>query len=179
MQKASQYNFMYKGIKNMKKEKSIETSELRIKGNILCWYDTMIQLSNISYISTSPLELIEFPKYSILMIIAAILLFGINILVSVVLLVCAIVWIYRWFKINETRKYKTVLNICMNSGNNLCILFSSRSFLDDVLKVLEEIIIDGGVGEQNVDINIRDCNISGNAHVLDNLDISKGGSLWE
>lgn len=160
----------------MKKEKSIETSELRIKGNILCWHDTMIQLSNISYISTSPLELIEFPKYSILMIIAAILLFSINILVSVVLLVCSIVWIYRWFKINEIRKYKTVLNISMNSGNNLCILFGSGgSFLDDVLKVLEEIIIDGGVGEQNVDINIRHCNISGNAHILDNLNISKGG----
>ncbi len=156
----------------MKKEKSIETSELKIKGNILCWHDAMIQLSNISYISTAPLELIEFPKYSILMLIAAILLFGINILVSIVLLVCAIVWIYRWFNINETRKYKTVLNICMNSGNNLCILFSNGNFLDDVLKVLEEIIIDGGVGEQNVDINIHHCKISGNAQVLDNLNIS-------
>ena len=129
----------------MKKEKSIETSELKIKGNILCWHDAMIQLSNVSYISTAPLELIEFPKYSILMLIAAILFFGISILASIVLLVCAIVWIYRWFNINETRKYKTALNIYMNSGNNLCILFSNGSFLDDVLKVLEEIIVDGGV----------------------------------
>ena len=67
----------------------------------------------------------------------------------------------------------------MNSGNNLCILFSNGSFLNDVLKVLEEVIIDGGVREQNVDINIHNCKISGNAHVLDNLNISKEGSLWE
>ena len=84
-----------------------------------------------------------------------------------------------WYSINEVRKSQTILNICMNSGNNLCILFSNGSFLKDVLNVLEEIIIDGGVGEQNVDINIHNCKISGNAHVLDNLNISKEGSLWE
>lgn len=163
----------------MKKKKSIETNMLKIKGNIMCWDDTMIQLSNVSCISTSPLEQNEFPKYSILMIIAGILLFRINIWISIILLVGGVVWIYIWLNINESRKSETILNISMNSGNNLCILFSNGSFLYDVLKVLEQIIIDGGVGEQNVDINIHNCDISGNAHVLDNLKISRGGSIWE
>lgn len=163
----------------MKREKSIETNELKIKGNIMCWNETMIQLSNVSCISTSPIQLEEFPKYSILIVIAGIILLRFNILVSIILLVGGAAWIYIWMNINEARKSETVLNIYMNSGNNLCILFSNRSFLYDVLKVLEQIIIDGGVGEQNVEINIHNSRISGNARVLDNLNVSRGGSLWE
>lgn len=78
----------------MTMKKSIETNTLKIKGNIMCWDDTMVQLSNVSCISTSPLEQNAFPKYSILMIIVAILLFGRNILVSIILLVGGIACIY-------------------------------------------------------------------------------------
>ena len=62
----------------------------------------------------------------------------------------------------------------MNAGLNLKFLFKSRSFLDDVLRVLERIILEGGVGEQNVSINISRCNFSGNAQVLNDLNLSKG-----
>ena len=81
----------------MMMKKSIETKTLKIKGNIMCWDDTMIQLSNVSCISTSPLEQNAFPKYSILMFIVAILLLGRNISVSIILIIGGIAWIYIYY----------------------------------------------------------------------------------
>ncbi len=71
-----------------KKEKSIETPELLIKGNIMCWEGTMVQLSNISCISTMPLEQLEFPKYALLLLLGGFIvlegsaIFGIFLLVA-------------------------------------------------------------------------------------------------
>ena len=60
----------------------------------------------------------------------------------------------------------------MNSGNNLQFIIGNKSFLDKVLQVLEQIIINGGVGGQSVTINIRGNKISGNASVLNDLNLS-------
>lgn len=163
----------------MKKEKSIETRALKIKGNIMCWDDTMIQLSNVSCISTSLLEQEEFPKSAILVIVFGILLFRFNKLFSIILLFGGVAWISIWYNNNEKRKTETVLSICLNSGNNFRFLFREESFLYDVLYVLEQIIIDGGVGDQNVEINVQNCEFSGNSKVLDNLKILNGGFKWE
>ena len=57
----------------------------------------------------------------------------------------------------------------MNSGNSLQFLFTNQSFLVKVLHVLEQIIINGGVGKQNVVINIHGNTISGNANMLNDL----------
>ena len=55
----------------MEKEKSIETEQLLIKRNIMSWEDTMIQLSNVSVISTSQLEPLKFPRIILLTLIAS------------------------------------------------------------------------------------------------------------
>lgn len=158
----------------MKKEKTIETQELLITGNIMSWKGTMIQLSNVSCISTEPLAQDEFPKLSILLLLIGFWLFKSNFILSLLFLASGGGWIYLWYPKYQLRSSQTILNICMNAGLNLKFLFKSRSFLDDVLRVLERIILEGGVGEQNVSINISRCNFSGNAQVLNDLNLSKG-----
>lgn len=158
--------------KGKKKEKSIETPELLIKGNIISWEGTMIQLSNVSCISTSPLELMEFPKLALLFLLGGLMSFRGSAIVGLVLLLAGGAWIYYWYSINEKRKSDTILNILMNSGNSLCFLVNNKKFLNEILEILKQIIIEGGVGKQNVSINLKGCEITGNAKVLNDFDIS-------
>lgn len=158
--------------KDASKQMVIETPELLVKGNIMSWYRTMIQLSNVSCISTRPLTTKEFPIPSIVLLLIGVLLFKSYFIVSIICLIIGIAWIYKWYETNEELKNNTVLNIIMNSGNNLQFVINNRDFLDKVLKVLEQIIINGGVGKQNITINIRGCEITGNAKVLNDLNIT-------
>lgn len=150
----------------------IDTPRLLVKGNIMCWDGTMIQLSNISCISTTPLMQVAFPLISIGFLLIGLLVFKYSWLMSIILLGIGGFWIYNWYRINEERKKNTILNIVMNSGNCLQFVINNRNFLDKVLKVLEEIIIDGGVGKQNVSINIEGCQITGNARVLNDINLA-------
>lgn len=157
--------------KDNSKQLVIDTPRLLVKGNIMCWDGTMIQLSNVSCISTTPLVQAAFPLFSIALLLLGILLFKYNWMMSIILLGAGCVWIYNWYRINEERKKNTILNIVMNSGNCLQFMINNKNFLDKVLKVLEEIIIDGGVGKQDVSINIKGCQITGNARVLNDFNL--------
>lgn len=57
----------------------------------------------------------------------------------------------------------------MNSGNNLQFIFYDKDFLDKVLDVLEKIIIEGGLGNQYLAINIERCKFGANTKVLNDL----------
>ena len=148
----------------MRKEKSIETSELLVKGNIMSWEGMMIQLSNVSCVSTAPVE-------EIILIIGLVALTQ-KPIIGILLLAGGVAWIYGWYYFNNQRKSNTILSIVLNSGNNLQFIIGNKSFLDKVLQVLEQIIINGGVGGQSVTINIRGNKISGNASVLNDLNLS-------
>ena len=63
----------------MKKEKTVQTPELFIAGNIMAWKDSVIQLSNISSISTVPLALKQFPLWTLIGIFIGLLLFKLTI----------------------------------------------------------------------------------------------------
>ena len=153
----------------MKKEKSIETPELLIKGNIMCWAGMMLQLSNVSCISTTPLELLRFPWWSIAVLIIGLLTLTSAPIIGILFLAGSAICMFGWYYINQRRKKNTVLCIVMNSGNDFQFIIDNKQFLNQVLKVLELIIIDGGVGQQNVTINIRGNKITGNASVLNDL----------
>lgn len=155
----------------MKNENSIETPQLLIKGNIICWSESMIQLSNVSYISTSPIEALEYPSFLGFLMIGAFICLFIYPYAGLPLLVIGFFLSYRWGIKNKERQSKTYLSIVTNSGDNFKIIIGDRTFLYKILKVLEQIIIEGGVGDQNVSINILGCNISGNADVLNNFKI--------
>lgn len=112
----------------------IDTPRLWVKGNIMCWDGTMIQLSNVSCISTTPLVQIAFPLFSIVFLLLGLLSLGYNLIVGIILLGVGGVWIYNWYKTNEERKKDTILNIVMNSGNSLQFVINNKNFLDKVLK---------------------------------------------
>ena len=156
---------------NLKKEKSIETPELKVKGNIMSWDGIMIQLSNVSSVSTAPLDQLAFPMLSVLLIFVGIVGLKQELFFGVLLLVLGGAWIYGWYYINNKRKLNTILSIVMNSGSNLQFVISNKSFLDKVLQVLELIIIEGDIGKQNITINIKGNTISGNAKVLNDLNM--------
>ena len=76
--------------------------------------------------------------------------------------------IYYWYAENQKRKNQAVLAIRMNSGHNLYFTFDERAFLFEVIKVLESIIVDGG---KDITISLKDCTISDDAHVFENMQI--------
>ncbi len=156
---------------NLKKEKSIETPELKVKGNIMSWDGMMIQLSNVSSVSTAPLDQLAFPILAVLIFFVGILSIKQEAFFGILLLVFGGAWIYGWYYFNNKRKLNTILSIVMNSGSNLQFVISNKSFLDKVLQVLELIIIEGDIGKQNITINIKGNTISGNAKVLNDLNM--------
>ena len=157
----------------MDTKNSIQTKKLLVKGNIMSWDNTMIQLANVSCLSTTPLEEIPFPKYSILLILVGLVMFKINVLVSLLVLAAAGGWIYTWYNTNRKRSLQTVMSINMNSGMNFNLLFGDKGFLEDVLKVLEKIITEGGIGDHNLSSDRYGCEFSGNSQVLNGLNISE------
>lgn len=112
-----------------KKESCIETFVLTIKGNIVTREGTMIQLRNISCITTESFTEKGFPWLSLLPI-----LFGFYAMSQIVMLgiVCIIIgagWIYFWYTNNESLKNKKTLSILLNSGNTMQLIFQSNAFL--------------------------------------------------
>ena len=151
-------------------EKVIETPTLNIKKNIMTWENTLIQLSNISYISAADIATIPFPVVAALLILVGLFVLGSEGFLAIVLIAIGGVWLYFWYSENEKRKQGAILTIRMNSGHNLYFTFENRQFLLKVLRVMERIITDGN-SNSKVTINITDCTISDNASVFDNLSI--------
>ena len=126
-------------------EKAIETPTLLIKKNIMYWENTMIQLSNVSCISTGNIASAPFPILAALFVLAGFLLFSKSAVLAIVLCVIGAVWLLIWYLENESRREGAVLAIRMNSGQSLYFAFKRKDFLQSVLAVLERIIADGGL----------------------------------
>lgn len=153
--------------------KSIDTPMLFIKNNIMTWDYTVVQLSNVSYISTSQIEPVKFPTWTLVGLIMGMATFSINFILSICILAISGIFIYKWYMNNEERKKEKCLNIGMNSGKTFYILFKEEEFLRKVVAVLQEIFREGGVGKEIVSINIRDCKFGGHAKVLTDLNIGE------
>lgn len=156
----------------MKKEKKIITSQLMIVGNIMAWADSALQLSNVSSISTVPLELIPFPLWTLLILLVGIFAFKVSWLPAVAFIAIAIGSILYWHQKNEELKLQRNLLILMNSGITFSFLFRDQQFLEKVFNVLSSIIAEAGKEERQVKININNSTISGNAKVLSDMFIS-------
>lgn len=150
-------------------EKFIETPSLLIKKNIMTWDNTVIQLSNISYISAADIELAKFPGWAALVVLGGLLLFGETALLAILLIAVGAVGVYFWYKENEKRRQGAILTICMNSGHNLYFTFEEKKFLLRVVHVLENIIINGGANAP-IDINIKGCTIN-NSNILNDINV--------
>lgn len=158
-------------MKFREEEKCINTDELNITGNIMTWKGTMIQLANVSYITSTSLALLPFPWIAAGIVLLGLAAITFSWIAALVLVIAGGAWFWYWYAENDDRKSQIILTIAMNSGNKLQLLFYDKKFLNKVMGVLEKIMIDGGVGRQDVSINISDCEISGNAKVLSDLDM--------
>ena len=156
----------------MEKEKKIETEKFLIQGNILIWESNMIQLSNISYVSTSNLKTLPFPTQSLIIALAGLILLFMIPPAGIVAILVFVAWIFSWYKQNQERSRNINLNILLNSGHAIRMVFRNKEFLQQVLKVLMVIFADGNTHNKNVSINIKNCTIEENANVLNDLDMN-------
>lgn len=151
--------------------KSIETSALVIKENIMSWEGTMVQLSNVACVSTFLLKSKPFPKWTIVSLLATMFFLEYNGLMATVALVVTVLGIWHWHSENKRLSSTTYLNIVLNSGDNLQFVVTDKEFLQKILDVLYQIMIKGGVGNKNVFINLKNNKITGDAAVLNELNI--------
>lgn len=128
-----------------------------IRDNIMEWGNTMIQLSNVSSISTTTfIHKVPFPMYSIVFLVAGIGGLQFSPLLGIVCLIVAGAWIYYWWKKNNVPDKTETLKIMMNSGTLFEFIFVDEKFKMQVLRVLEGIIADGGkstIGDINIDLH--------------------------
>ena len=116
--------------------RTIETPTFSIKGNLLFWGNTLIPINNISLISITSFEVPQFPKYALILLVVGCGSLFFNILLGLLLIAMGIGWGYLWFKkVRELDKQKN-LNLLLNSGNTITIVFTNKDFLMEVHKIL-------------------------------------------
>lgn len=151
---------------------TIKTPTLTIRKNLMIWHGTMIQLSNISYISAVAPDQLPFPDAVMGAFVAGILCTIMDnsmlTLLGGILICCGAAGVFRWYSANTIRRLMTNLIIHMNSGQTLQFKFDNKEFLAEVITVLEQIMLNGGATKQNIEINIKDSVIS-KSNVLNDL----------
>ena len=156
-------------------EKGITVDSLNITRNIMMWDETMIQLSNVSSITTRQLNPIYVPWYPI-----AVILFLLGLLrtrsysgrmMGFWMIVAGVVIAFWCYFMNLNRKEKIILTIQMNSGVNYYFMLKEKRVRNQLLAVLEKIIADGGVGNASISISVKDCTIRDNAQLFNGVKI--------
>lgn len=156
----------------MKKEATINTPELSIVGNAMAWKNSVIFLSNISSISTIPLESLPFPLWALGISVAGLIcLIGIDdfALIGACLLLFGGFFIASWYLKNNDLKSQRKLIILTNAGVTYSFVFNNMAFLDQVYAVLISLIAENKKEVSKIKINIQNSQISGNARVLNDL----------
>ncbi|MBQ6987217.1 MAG: hypothetical protein IJQ25_09545 [Oscillibacter sp.] len=158
------------------KSKVVETSELQIRGHLLRWSDTVIQLSNISMVSTTELPVPRFPAFAILAAIAGCVLLAMDSrsyyhdetlqMLGCVGIGVSIALIILWAIACGANKGKTYLNLALNSGTVYSFLFTNKEFMRQVLQVFANIFESGAKSDTNILINAYGNEIRENGAVV-------------
>ncbi|HRX58756.1 MAG TPA: hypothetical protein P5075_08290 [Eubacteriales bacterium] len=157
---------------------TIETDFLTIKGNMMKWSDTIIQISNISIISTVHVAAKRFPFLSfVFILIGAIILklgvtdivsvefYGVSLLGGIALIVAALAWMLLWVDRKQRADEMQQLSILMNSGTVYSIVFQNKKFLAEVMKRFSE-ILSTPAHTGDLTINIKNNTFSGQAQAI-------------
>ena len=156
--------------------KTIETDFLNVKGNLISWQDTIIQISNITLISTS-IDKQPFPWLSIVFLLGSFAFMNVSSVVGYGLLIIAIAMIALWYKKSQKLKSQKKLNFMLNSGGIFTLVFHDKKFLDEVLEVLTEILTTSSRKEYYT-INNKNNTIQQNCNnKIENATVSDGSSL--
>lgn len=149
------------------RRKTINTEFLSINGNAMLCNDLLIQISNISLISISPVALSDFPWKFLIVLALGLYLFRTLILAVLIIGAIIILVLYFWHSKNEEYKQQAILTIQLDSGYEWCIRFEDKEFLKHVFDVLKNVIEDDN--NKQVYINIKNSQISDDASVLNDL----------
>lgn len=152
-----------------KKEKTVQTKQLLIQGHLLRWEGVIIQISNISLITSTNLNPPRFPIWAAIAVLAGISLLDPIWYVGLIAMAVGGYSIYSWYSEYEEVKSHKYLNILLNSGFTYSILFSNEAFLDEVMHVFANIFEDGAKANTNYYIDIKNSTISNDASVVRNV----------
>ena len=154
----------------MGKDLKIGPEKLLIRGNIMTWEDNMVQLSSISFVSSSEVSTVPFPMYSLIVFLIGIILLYFIPSIGTLILVLFAAGIVCWYMLNEEHRKGLILTILLDSGHSIQLVFQNREHVQQVLKVLQEIFADGNIHNRSILINMEDCTIEEN--VLGELDMN-------
>lgn len=168
--------------------RTVKTGSLEVNGHLLQWEDVIIQISNISLITSADMARPPLPKSGIGLSVMGVMIFsslyeltsrfsspyryydsdssGSGAFVVLVLLALAflgigVYLIYRWYlDYKATREYK-YMHILTNSGYTYSILFENERFLQDVMDTFSGIFREGSKAETNFYIDIKHSKIIG------------------
>ena len=156
---------------------ALETTSLTIKGHLLRWNNYVVQISNISLVSSGEKDPPSFPKWILWTTLIGIIILaygikessgyysdnelaggmiGIAILLLAIAVIALVIWINQVWSCQE-EKY---LHIHMNSGSTYSILFKDKEFLEKkVIPMFSKIFEDGAKDNSSFYIDIRNWNI--------------------
>lgn len=164
------------------KEKKVKTRSLSIVGHLLRWEDVVIQISNISLISTSNFRQTAMPMWAVLLAMVGVVLLPFVWWAGLLCLGLGMLVICGWYsETKKTKKYK-YLNIQLNSGRLFSLLFENEEFLNQVLDVFANIFEDDDSQAENRDIriDIQNCHVEDRSNLnvsVDNSPVDNGGTV--
>lgn len=143
----------------------VETDVLIIEDNVMRWANTIIQISNIAFITTVKLKVSPIHFLSL-----AVLAYGIFLQINydeyaLAFIIIGVLWIILWIGLAAGEKQKAILSISLNSGLTYNIMFYEKKFLRDVMKQLAA-LISKPYAQHSLVINIKDSTFGGNASVV-------------
>lgn len=146
---------MHMSMKKLMDSKTIETELLKVRGDLIIWQNTMIQISNIAMISTDDILGKPFPIWSAIILFLGAIIIGSNKVIGISLILLGGIWIAWWYKQNQQRKEYKMLNFLLNSGDKFSLVFYDQDFLKKVTTVLRDILAENRK-DAKVTFNIKD-----------------------
>lgn len=143
----------------------VEPDFLYIEDNMMKWSDTIIQISNISMVSTANVGSKPFPILSVLVILLGLGAFNFSAFLGIVLVGGGVAWEVIWYQQTEKEKGMQLLKISLNSGVQFTVLFHNKKFLSEVLNRISDLISKPN-SQRNLTINVKDSTFGGNASVV-------------
>lgn len=153
---------------DLKASKNIDTPFLKVRGNCLEIEDTTIQLSNISLFSTADIAPAKFPIFSVVLILAGLLVLGESVVPGLIAIALGGGWIFYWYSSVQKAKDLKRLTIVTNSGNVFPIVFDDQAFLSRVVTIMTDIIRDPAHA-RSITINVKECTFSDDSAIVGNM----------
>ena len=153
-------------IKELLDKKEIETEYLKIKGNLISWENTIIQISNIAMISTTDLNKAPFPIWVLAIILVGVICSESIIAFSVILWLIAGIWLFLWYNTRKKQESLKKLNFVLNSGMTFTLIFNDKLFLSHVVDILTS-LLESSERNMNITFDIKDNKFYDNSSVVE------------